>query len=46
MLDVASEIRGRLAVFGFEEGLAAGISSKMLDLKGHSDFLGFALRRR
>ena len=32
MLDVASEIRGRLAVFGFEEGLAAGISSKMLDL--------------
>ena len=45
MLDVASEIRGRLAVFGFEEGLAAGISSEMLDLKGHSDCLGFALRR-
>ena len=40
MLEAASEIRGRLAVFGFEEGLAAGISSEMLDLKGRSDCLG------
>ena len=40
MLDAASEIRGRLAVFGFEEGLEAGISSEMLDLKGQSDCLG------
>ena len=40
ILDAASEIRGRLAVFGLEEGLAAGISSEILDLKGQSDCLG------
>ena len=40
ILDAASEIRGRLAVFGLEEGLADGISSEILDLKGQSDCLG------
>ena len=44
MLDAASEIRGRLAVFGFEEGLAAGIGSEMLDLNtGQTVWVGVLL---
>ncbi|XP_022796288.1 myosin light chain kinase A-like [Stylophora pistillata] len=40
MIDTASEISGRLAVFGLEEGLSGGISGDTLDLKGQSEFLG------
>ncbi|PFX15040.1 CBL-interacting protein kinase 25 [Stylophora pistillata] len=36
----ASEIRGRLAIFGLQKGLAAGVIGEKLDLKGQSDLLG------